>query len=75
MVLLEVLEQAGPGRLPSEQLPGRSGRGGAVQGHEVTQVGASEGNFLIVGQQLHSGGNDLLRGWIDGAGFHSPPTS
>jgi len=39
MVLLEVLEQARPGRLPSEQFPGCSSRGGAVQGHEVAQVG------------------------------------
>jgi non-ribosomal peptide synthetase component E (peptide arylation enzyme) len=38
MVLSEVLEQARPGRLPSEQFPGHSGRGGAVQGHEVAQV-------------------------------------
>jgi len=34
-------------------------------------VGANEGNFLIVAQQLHSGNNWLLRGWVDGAGFHS----
>jgi hypothetical protein len=42
------------------------------------QVGANEGNFLVVGQQLHSGNNWLLRGWIDGAGFHAlryPPAS
>jgi hypothetical protein len=36
------------------------------------QVGANEGNFLIVGQQLRPGGNKwLLRGWIDDRGFHS----
>src|SRR5260370_17511208 len=39
MVLLEGLEQAGPGRLPSEQFPGDGGRGGGVQGDEVAQVG------------------------------------
>src|SRR5260221_14147596 len=39
MVLLEVLGQAGPGRLPSEQFPGDGGRGGGVQGDEVAQVG------------------------------------
>ena len=38
VVLLEVLEQAGPGRLPSEQFPGYGGGGGAVQGDEVAQV-------------------------------------
>ena len=38
MVLVEVLEQARPGRLPSEQFPGDDGRGGAVQGDEVAQV-------------------------------------
>lgn len=35
------------------------------------QVGANEGNFLIVGQQIQSGNNWLLRGWIGGPGFHS----
>jgi hypothetical protein len=39
VVLLEVLEQAGPGRLRCEQFPGYGGGGGAVQGDEVAQVG------------------------------------
>ena len=38
-VLLEVLEQGGPGRLPCEKPPRNSGGGGAVQGDEVAQVG------------------------------------
>jgi len=35
------------------------------------QVGANEGNFLIVAQQLHSGNTWRLRGWVDSAGFRS----
>jgi hypothetical protein len=41
-------------------------------------VGANEGNFLIVGQLIRHGNNAVLRGWIDGRGFHSlryPPNS
>jgi hypothetical protein len=41
-------------------------------------VGANEGNFLVVGQQLSQGDNWLLRGWIDDRGFHTlthPPAS
>jgi hypothetical protein len=33
-------------------------------------VGANEGNFLIVAQITHSGDNAVIRGWIDGPGFH-----
>jgi hypothetical protein len=36
-------------------------------------VGANEGNFLVVGQQLSQGDNWLLRGWIDDRGFHTLP--
>src|SRR5580704_16155959 len=36
VVLLEVFEQARPGRLPSEQLPGDDGGDGTVQGDEVS---------------------------------------
>jgi hypothetical protein len=39
VILLEILEKAGPGRLPSEQFPGDFGGGGAVQTNEVAQVG------------------------------------
>jgi hypothetical protein len=42
------------------------------------QVGANEGNFLVVGQQAHPGSNWRLAGWVDGTGFHpvpSPPAS
>jgi hypothetical protein len=39
VVLVEVLEQAGTGRLSSEQLPGQGRGGGAVHGDEVAQVG------------------------------------
>ena len=34
------------------------------------QVGPNEGNFLVIGQQLH-GGNWRLAGWVNDAGFHS----
>jgi hypothetical protein len=46
--------------------------------HGQYQVGANEGNFLIIGQVIHHGNNAVLRGWIDGRGFHSlhyPPNS
>jgi hypothetical protein len=39
VILLEIFEEAGPGRLPCEQLPGYGGGGGAVHSGEVAQVG------------------------------------
>lgn len=35
------------------------------------QVGADEGNFLFVGQQIRHGNNWRITGWVDAAGFHS----
>lgn len=39
VILLEIFEEAGPGRLPREQLPGYGGSGGAVHSDEVALVG------------------------------------
>jgi len=39
VILLEIFEEAGPGGLPCEQLPGYGGGGGAVDSDEVAQVG------------------------------------
>jgi hypothetical protein len=35
VILLEIFEEAGPGGLPREQLPGFGGVGGAVDSDEV----------------------------------------
>jgi hypothetical protein len=35
------------------------------------QVGANEGNFLFVGQQVRHGNRWRIVGWVDPAGFHS----
>src|ERR1700722_5535217 len=37
VLLVEVLDQARPGWVPSEHFPGDGGRGGAVECHEVAQ--------------------------------------
>jgi hypothetical protein len=54
VILREIVEEAGPGRLPIEQLPSYGGGGGAVQSDEVAQVGevfdASAGGNDAVGR-------------------------